>query len=99
MQDQALSLTSLAREFGISERYVQLIFEEMGTSFTQYLLEQRLRLAHRMLHNPALDHWRISDIAFGAGFGDLSHFNKTFRRRFGDTPSALRVAARNQRRT
>lgn len=99
LQDQALSLTSLAREFGISERYIQLIFEDMGTNFTHYVLEQRLQLAHRMLHNPALDHWRISDIAFGAGFGDLSYFNRAFRRRFGDTPSAFRLAARDQRRS
>lgn len=99
LQDPGLSLTSLALEFRISERYVQLIFEGMGTSFTQYLLEQRLQLAHRMLRNPALDHWRISDIAFGAGFGDLSHFNRAFRRAFGDTPTALRLAARHLRRS
>lgn len=99
LQDPFLSLASLASEFGISERYVQLLFEDMGTNFTQYLLEQRLQLAHRMLHNPAMDGWRISEIAFGAGFGDLSHFNHTFRRRFGDTPSAVREAARAQRRT
>jgi AraC-like DNA-binding protein len=33
----------------------------------------------------------ISVIAFDAGFGDLSHFNRAFRRRFGASPSELRV--------
>jgi AraC-like DNA-binding protein len=35
----------------------------------------------------------ISTIAFEAGFGDLSHFNRTFRRRFGMTPSEVRARA------
>jgi AraC-like DNA-binding protein len=32
----------------------------------------------------------ISAVAFEAGFGDLSYFNRTFRRRFGATPSDVR---------
>jgi AraC-like DNA-binding protein len=32
----------------------------------------------------------ISMIAFAAGFSDLSHFNRTYRRRFGETPSETR---------
>ena len=38
-------------------------------------------------------HLAIIDIAFAAGFGDVSHFNRMFRRRFGDTPSDVRAAA------
>jgi AraC-like DNA-binding protein len=34
----------------------------------------------------------ISAIAFDAGFGDLSCFNREFRRRFGQTPSDVRAA-------
>jgi AraC-like DNA-binding protein len=90
LRDPSLSLSSLAKTFGISERYVQLMFEELGTSFTDYVLEQRLLLARRMLENPSLQQRRISDIAFDTGFGDLSHFNRSFRRRFGLTPSDVR---------
>jgi AraC-like DNA-binding protein len=36
----------------------------------------------------------ISAIAFAAGFGDLSHFNRAFRRHFGKTPSDTRWAIR-----
>jgi AraC-like DNA-binding protein len=32
----------------------------------------------------------ITAIAFDAGFGDLSYFNRTFRRRYGATPSDIR---------
>ena len=43
-----------------------------------------------MLMDPACDAMRISDIAFAVGFGDLTTFNRAFRRRYGDTPRALR---------
>jgi AraC-like DNA-binding protein len=33
-------------------------------------------------------------VAYEAGFGDLSYFNRTFRRRYGATPSDVREAAR-----
>jgi AraC-like DNA-binding protein len=36
----------------------------------------------------------LTAIAFAVGFGDLSYFNRTFRRRFGATPSDIRAAAR-----
>jgi AraC-like DNA-binding protein len=36
---------------------------------------------------------KIATIALDAGFGDLSYFNRTFRRRFGVAPSELRAAA------
>jgi len=35
---------------------------------------------------------RISDIALEAGFSDLSHFNRLFHARFGETPTAVRRA-------
>ena len=46
-----------------------------------------------MLTYPRRRHLAIIDIAFAAGFGDVSHFNRVFRRRFGDTPSGVRAAA------
>jgi AraC-like DNA-binding protein len=38
----------------------------------------------------------ITSIAFDVGFGNLSHFNRLFRRNYGATPSDVRAAARSQ---
>jgi AraC-like DNA-binding protein len=52
--------------------------------------------AHRMLGNPLLAAQTITAIACEAGFGDLSHFNRAFRRRYGETPSDVRARARGR---
>jgi AraC-like DNA-binding protein len=93
-----LTLSAIAVRHGVTPRYVQMLFESEGTTFSQYLLEQRLARAHRLLGDPRLAQRTISAIAFEAGFGDLSHFNRAFRRRFGEAPSDVRAAAGRERR-
>jgi AraC-like DNA-binding protein len=81
------SAQKLAAEAGLSERYVNELLYEAGASFTTRLNELRLRKAAELL---TLTPRRISDIAFECGFNDLSYFNRSFRRRFGLTPTAAR---------
>jgi AraC-like DNA-binding protein len=88
-----LSVEEIAMRRRVSSRYVQMLFEEEGTTFTEFVLAARLDRAHRMLADPRLSDRSISTLAFDAGFGDLSYFNKTFRRRFGQTPSDVRAAS------
>jgi AraC-like DNA-binding protein len=89
-----LSLAGLAARHGVTPRHVQILFESEGMTFSRFLLEQRLARAHHMLSNPLLAERTISRIAYEAGFGDLSHFNRTFRRRYGATPSDVRADSR-----
>jgi AraC-like DNA-binding protein len=91
-----LSIGSIAARHRISERYVRSLLESEGTSFSELVLAQRLARAHRMLCNPLLAERTISQIAFECGFGDLSYFNRTFRRRYGATPSDVRAATRDR---
>jgi len=46
-----------------------------------------------MLCDPRFVGWTIGAIAFEAGFGDLSYFNRSFRRRYGISPSEVRAEA------
>ena len=89
-----LSLAGLAARHGVTPRHVQMLFEGDGTTFSRYLLDQRLARAHHMLSNPLFAERTISAIAYEAGFGDLSHFNRAFRRRYGETPSHVRAGSR-----
>jgi len=60
-------------------------------SFTERVMELRLQKAHALLAGAAHRRLKIIDIAYACGFGDLSYFNRVFRRRYGDTPSAVRM--------
>jgi AraC-like DNA-binding protein len=91
MQDATLRLDQLAARQGISLRYVQMLFEDQGTTFSDYALERRLDAACRMLTGPRYATWTIATIALEAGFSDLSHFNRRFKRRYLMTPSDLRA--------
>ena len=88
-----LTIGEVAVRQRVTPRYVQMLFEAEGTTFSEFVLNARLLRAHRMLANPSLAGRPIISVALDAGFQDLSYFNRTFRRRFGDTPSGVRAAA------
>jgi AraC-like DNA-binding protein len=89
-----LSVQALATRHGLTPRCVQRLFEMEGVTFTEYVVSQRLARAHRMLSDPSRQSDKISVIAWDCGFGDISHFNHLFRRRYGLAPSDVRAQAR-----
>jgi AraC-like DNA-binding protein len=89
-----LSVVAVAARQGVTPRYVQMLFEQEGMTFSRYVLATRLASTHRMLRDPCSAGRTITAIAFAAGFSDLSHFNRAFRHAYGATPSDVRAAAR-----
>jgi AraC-like DNA-binding protein len=89
-----LSIASVAARQGVTPRYIQMLFEAEGMTYSEYVLGQRLVRAHRMLTDPRFAPQTIGAIAYACGFSDLSYFNRTFRRAYGMTPSELRATAR-----
>jgi len=89
--DPELSVAAIAHGHGISVRYLQTLFEQEGTTCSAFLTGLRMEFAASRLRNPACRHLRVADIAFDAGFSDLTAFNRTFRRHFGETPSRMRA--------
>jgi AraC-like DNA-binding protein len=85
-----LTAADVAAHLGVTPRYTHMLFEDEKESFSEFLLRERLMRAHRTLIDQRLAGRPISAIAFDAGFSDLSYFNRTFRRRFGMTPSQAR---------
>lgn len=88
-----LTADKIGRVHGVSAGYVRRLLAGEGTSFMDFLREQRLLHADRALSDRDPSGRTISAIAYESGFNDLSHFNRTFRRRFGLTPSEVRATA------
>jgi AraC-like DNA-binding protein len=85
------SVEDVATEVGVSPRYVRKLLEAEGLSFSGYVTERRLERARGMLTSPRNATQTIAAIAYDVGFGDLSYFNRAFRRRFERTPSDIRA--------
>lgn len=86
-----LSPKMMAKRHGVTERYIHRLFEESGETFSAFVAAARLDRARDLLRDPATEAIKIGDIAERVGFGEITTFNRAFRRRFGDIPSALRA--------
>jgi AraC-like DNA-binding protein len=93
LSDGDLSVSAVAARHGVTSRYVHKLFETEGATFSEFVTAQRLQLAHRLLTDPRFGSRSITSIAFDAGFSDLSHFNRAFRRRYDVTPTGAKAEA------
>jgi AraC-like DNA-binding protein len=86
-----LSTEVIARRHRISDSYIRKLFAGEGTTFSQFVLIRRLVRANRMLSDARWADRSVAWIAFEVGFGDLSYFNRTFKRLYGATTSEVRA--------
>lgn len=87
---EPLDLHRLAAVAGLSKfHFLRAFARVVGATPYRFLLLTRLR---RAAVDVAATDRKISDIAFDAGFGDLSTFNAQFRAAIGATPRAWRRA-------
>jgi len=93
LAEASLSVDALALRHSCTSRSIQRLFEAEGTTLTEYVLAQRLGRAYRLLADPRRRAGKISAVAFDCGFGDVSYFNRMFRRRYGASPSDVRAQA------
>jgi AraC-like DNA-binding protein len=90
LTERDLSVVAVALRQRVTPRYIHMLFDGEGTTFSQFVLAERLARVHRLLLDRRHVHRSIGEIAFASGFGDLSHFNHAFRRHYGATPSEVR---------
>lgn len=89
--DDDLSLEALSRVAGFSKYHFHRLFREMvGISLYQYTQLLRLkRASYELVFRPELT---VLEIALQAGFESPEAFSRSFKRQFGQTPSAFRAA-------
>ena len=78
-----------ASSLGISySRFRSLFKSTTGIAPHQFLLNERIACAQRLLKNPGIE---IKTVGYKTGFSSSSYFCKLFRRKTGITPSAERA--------
>jgi len=81
-----ISTDRFAEEIGVSpSRLVQLFREQVGAPIRRYRLWHRLFCATQVIAQTQ----NLSAGAHAAGFADTAHFNRTFKRMIGMTPTHL----------
>lgn len=90
LEDPELTVSSVAARHGVTPRYIHKLFERSGSTFSEFVTEHRIERAPRILTDHRFSDGSIGALAFSLGFGDLSYFNRRFRRRYSMTPSEVR---------
>ena len=91
-----LKLGDAARMVGFSEGHLSRLFTaQVGTTFSEYLMNVRIRHVKELLINTDTS---ISEIAMSTGFSNADYLSSTFHRREGMTPSAFRRGLLTERR-
>ena len=92
LSDPNLSLTTIAKQNGISLRYLHQLFRHADTSVSEWLRFRRLQRCYDLLTSPRHSHQSITEIAYSLGFSSSSHFSNLFRAQFNVRPSDVRGA-------
>ncbi len=91
LADPELSIGKVAAHLKVSQRYVQKLFESIGSTFSETLVSARLDACYRALADTRQSRRTIADIAFSTGFNDLSWFHRCYKQRWSETPGDTRA--------
>lgn len=95
LTDPALEAKTVAAAAGVSVRYANAVLAEDGTSVMRLVRARRLERCRRALEDPSQSHRTVSEIAYGWGFSDMTHFGRRFRAAYGLLPSDYRRLAKS----
>lgn len=92
LSDPELTATRVASAQAVSRRRLdQLMVDWTGRALSSHIWFRRLEHAAGGLADPCFASWTVTQIAIAAGFENLAHFTRTFRRRYGMTPTQWRA--------
>ncbi|WP_407527990.1 helix-turn-helix domain-containing protein [Methylobacterium oryzisoli] len=93
LSDLSLDAELVASAAGVSVKYANAILADEDTSIRRLLQEKRLARCREALEDPAQRHRSVSEIAYGWGFSDMTHFGRRFKAAYGLLPSECRRRA------
>ena len=93
--DNNLNLSNFCDTIDERSHHVSQVFsEEFNISFTNFINDERIKYAKKILEDPEKDHLKILAVAFESGFNNNVTFNKAFVKYVGTTPGKYRKESR-----
>lgn len=92
LADPSLSVASVAHAVHVSDRYLQRLFAEQGTTASEWIRNRRLEGCRTELLDPSASQHSVSSIALRWGYSDASSFTRSFKQTFGYTPTEFRYS-------
>ena len=90
LADPSLNAEQVAAAAGISLRYANSVLAAEGTSIMRHIQKRRLVRCQKAFDDPSQTHRTISEIAYGWGFSDMTHFGRKFKAAYGLSPREFR---------
>jgi AraC family transcriptional regulator, positive regulator of tynA and feaB len=90
LSDAKLDCEAVAKAAGMSVRYANALLREQNMSITRLIRTRRLARCRAALEDPLQSRRSISEIAYGWGFSDMTHFGRCFKQEFGMLPRDYR---------
>ncbi|GAB4004413.1 hypothetical protein GCM10028808_02100 [Spirosoma migulaei] len=89
--DNELRLETVADRLNISRHHLsQVLNEQLGMSFFEYINSLRVNEARELLRQVPRQQLNIIEVAYQVGFNNKVSFNKAFKQATGQTPSEFR---------
>jgi AraC family transcriptional activator of tynA and feaB len=94
LSDSTLDAPTVAGAAGVSVRYANALLAEEDTSIMRLIQARRLSRCRNALEDPSQNHRTVSEIAYGWGFSDMTHFGRSFKAMYGVLPRDFRKLAK-----
>jgi AraC-like DNA-binding protein len=94
LKDSSLDAQAVADAVGVSVRYANAVLADQDTSIMRLIQARRLARCRYALEDPNQAHRTVSEIAYGWGFSDMTHFGRRFKKAYGILPSEYQILAR-----
>jgi AraC-like DNA-binding protein len=94
LSDPALDAATAAKAAGVSVRYANALLAEENTSIMRLTWARRLARCRQALEDPLQNHRTLSEIAYGWGFSDMTHFGRSFKAMYDVLPRDCRQFAK-----
>lgn len=94
LSDPKLDAQTVADAVGVSIRYANQLLANHDTSIMRLIQARRLARCRSALEDPKQSHRSVSEIAYGWGFFDMTHFARRFKKAYGILPSECQALAK-----